>query len=55
MSSVVSQTSTHDQLSCNVPIVTTITRDSHICSHQGIGDDCKKKNHTRRKTQANRV
>jgi len=37
-----SPTSTHDHLSCSIPIGTAITRDSHICSHQGIGDHCKK-------------
>jgi len=42
--------STHDQLSCSVPIVTTITRSFHICSNQGIDDHCKKENHTRRQT-----
>jgi len=33
---------------CNIFIITTITRGSHICSYQGIGDHCKKENHTRR-------
>jgi len=50
-----SPTSTHDHLSCSIPIVTAITRGFHICSHQGIDDHCKKKNHTRRQTQAKRV
>jgi len=27
----------------------------NIYSHQGIGDHCKKENHTRRQTQAKRV
>jgi len=53
--STLSPTSTHDQLRCSIPIVTAITRSSHICSHQGIGDHCKKENHTRRQTQARRV
>jgi len=55
VNSIVSPTSTHDKLSSSVPIVTVITRGSHICSHQGIGDHCKKENHTRRQTQAKRV
>jgi len=34
--------STNDHLSYNIPIVTMITRDFHIFSHQRIGDHCKK-------------
>jgi len=49
-----SPTSTHDQLSYNIPIVTTITKGSYICSHQGIDNHCRKENHTRQ-TQARRV
>jgi len=39
----------------NISIIAAITKGSHICSHQRIGDHCKKENHTRRQTQARRV
>jgi len=42
VSSVVSPTSTRDQLCCSIPIVIAITRGSHIFSHRGINDHCKK-------------
>jgi len=34
--------STHDHLSCNIPIVTTVIKGFHICSHQRIDDHYKK-------------
>jgi len=55
MDSTVSLTSIHDQLSCSIPVVTTITKGSYICSYKGIGDHCKKENNTRRHTQAEKV